>query len=125
MNGYDVDRILRWAIEVDFNVRRQRFWLAEYLLHRMRQTFIDIFAYSRNHPRALHAFDSHVDEKLKAHLSTTFPQNNLASMHEVLFRMLDILEDEIVALSSGQLHLTLTASQREVIAKIRARESWL
>ena len=117
ISTHDLDRVLRWAVEVNLRLKRQQFWQAEHLLQLMRQTLIDIFGVSRAQVRAYHAFEAEADETLKAHLGATFPTYSLDSIQATLANMLDILERDLNALSNGQLQLT--EAQREVIARIR------
>jgi predicted nucleotidyltransferase len=119
VSTHDVDRLLRWALEVTICLRREKFWQGVRLLQYMRDMLIDIFAYSRGYVRSSHAFDSDAGEKLQAQLAQTFPRNELSSLKECLFVILDLLENYLAELSSGQLQLTTT--QRELIVTIRAR----
>jgi hypothetical protein len=115
----DVNRFLRWGVEVNIGVQRRKFWQAAYLLQRMRETLIDIFAFSRDFPRAFPAFEANADRAIQQLLGAALPTYSLESLQASLSLMLDILEDHLEELSNGKLHLT--DNQREVIAKIRAR----
>jgi len=119
VSDHDVDRILRWAFEVNLRIKRQQFWQAERLLQFMRQNLIEVFGVSRGQMRAYHAFEAEADEPLKTALGATFPDFRLDAVRTASHRMLDLLENNLLSLSNGQLQLT--DSQREVIAKIRAK----
>ena len=58
------------------------------------------------------------DDRIKAEIGQTLPRNDLASVREALLTMLTVLENDLTPLSNGQLNLT--ATQREIIATIRA-----
>ncbi len=116
-NNHDLDRVLRWAVEVNIRVRRHHFWQAAQLLQRMRDTLVEIFAFSRGYPRAFQAFEAEADERIKADLGQTLPQHHLESIQAALAAMMGILENDLDELSAGQLHLDDT--QRELMASVR------
>jgi hypothetical protein len=118
VSDHDVDRLLRWALEVTICLRRKKFWQGVRLLQYMRETMIDIFAQSRSYPRAYPAFETHADERLQARLAQTFPRSDLASLQDNLSVMLDLIENELDELANGQVQLTTT--QRDLITTIRA-----
>lgn len=117
VNGHDLDRCLRWAVEVQTRLHRGHFWQAEQLLQYSRQTLIEIFSVSHGYPRAYQAFEAHAPDVLKARLGATFPNYSLDSIRKALLALLDLLENDLDTLSNGQ--LPLSDKQRDVIAKVR------
>ncbi len=117
ISSADVDRILRWSVEVNMRLQRREFWQAERLLRYMRDTLIDVFAVSRGYARSVHGFEALADDALKARFAATLP-HDLESVQAALVQMLDLLESDLGAISNGL--LKLTDGQRNVIAKVRA-----
>ncbi|HEX2622523.1 MAG TPA: nucleotidyltransferase domain-containing protein [Phototrophicaceae bacterium] len=123
ISEHDINRLLRWALEINIRLHRQQFWQAVYLLQLMREALINIFAFSRDFPRAYHAFEAVADSSLKSRVAATFPDGSLVSIQRALDLMLHILEDDLEILSNGQLELTATA--REIIARLRGSRATL
>jgi predicted nucleotidyltransferase len=112
---------VRYALEIDFALRRGEPWIAVELLHRTRNLLMEMFAQTHGDARPAQTFDAQADPALQARLGATLPIFDLPSMwgpHQV---MLDLLEHDIPAFSNGQAQLT--AGQHEVLRAIRERKS--
>lgn len=113
----DIDRILRWAVEVTIAVRRKNGWQAVRLVQLMQDALFDIYADTRRELRAYHALDASAGDPLALRLGATLPQYSPESVRQCTSTMLDIFESDLDALSNHQLQLT--DAQRKVIAKVR------
>jgi predicted nucleotidyltransferase len=117
--GKLLDACLRYALEVDIELRRGEPWLAIELLHRTRNLLMELFAQTRGGARPVQTFDAQADSALQTRFGATLPAFELPSMWGAHQAMLDLLEQDIPALSNGQAQLT--ADQHEILRSIRER----
>ncbi|CAN5203308.1 hypothetical protein BH23CHL1_BH23CHL1_22210 [soil metagenome] len=113
-----LDACLRYAVEVDRDLHRNRPWQAIEALHRMRALIMGMFAQAHNGVRSLPVFEAQAETDVQARLGATLPQYDLYSIQTALMRFLDILEYDLEALTNGQVHLT--ALHHEVLHQVRA-----
>ena len=113
----DVDRILRWAVEAAFALRRKDLWQAVRRINHMRDALAEIYASARGYPRAYPALDQTVANPLMVRLSALLPRLDPLSIREALDIGLDMLEGDLGALSEGRLRLT--EDQQAVIGQVR------
>jgi predicted nucleotidyltransferase len=116
-----LDACVRYALEVDFALRRGKLWIAVELLHRMRGLLMELFAQAHNGARPLHTFEAQADTALQSRLGATLPLFDLPSLWRAHQAMLDLLEQDIPALSKGQARLT--SEQHRVLHAIRERDA--
>jgi predicted nucleotidyltransferase len=102
---YLLDRFVRYAVEADKALQREAIWLGLELLHRMRTILMELFAYSRGSDRAIRAFQLEAEAELQAKLGATLPQYSLVSARNSLVRLLDIIKQDLVWLTNGQVKL--------------------
>ncbi len=112
---------LRYALETDVALRRERLWMAIELLHRSRTLLIEVFARTHGGQRTPHTLEAHASPALQARLGTTLPQFSLSSAHAALLSLLDVLAHDLDELSAGQ--LLLTDAQRDLLERVRQRQA--
>lgn len=114
-----VDQCVRYAAVVQTCILRERHWLTLELLHRMRSILMEIFSRTHGGLRAHQAFEHQAPWRVQARLGATLPQYELPSLQQALERLLILLEEDLEALSNGQ--VALTRSHQAVIRQIRQR----
>jgi predicted nucleotidyltransferase len=119
--GALLDACLRYALEADIALRRGKLWMAIELLYRMRGLLMEVFARTHGGARPLHTFAALADPALQARLGATLATFDLSSLWRAHQAILDLLEQDIPALSNGQAQLS--ADQRAVLHAIRQRDT--
>jgi len=118
-----LDRLVRYAVEVDVALQRRQIWSAVDLLHRMRTLVMELFTNTRNGARPLHIFQAEADTELQSRLAATLPQYNLLSAQRSLLHFLGFLEHDLDELASSKVQLR--DSHRQVLKNVRMRQSHL
>ena len=121
--GRELDRCVRYALEVDSALQRGYRWSAIELLHYMRKSLMQLFSRSHHGQRFYQFFQAEAGEGLQERLGGTLPQYDLQSAQACLARSLDILTNDLDELTAGQLHLT--GVQSELLDRIRSRQKEL
>ena len=116
-----LDIIVRWTIDVDKALQRGNFWQALYLLQRMREELLTLFAETHGGGRPYHVFDEHAPVELKDRLRDTLNAHDVSSAQSALTRVTDLLEQDLAAFSNGSFELT--QPQREVLGLVRERSA--
>ena len=114
-----LDACVRYALEIGIALRRGEPWIAVELLHRTRGLLMELFAQTHGGARPVQTFDAQADSALKSRLGATLPTFESPSMWGAHRAMLDLLEQDIPALSNGQAQLT--NGQHEILLAIRER----
>lgn len=114
-----LNQCLRYAVEVQHNLERQRLWSAIEGLHRARGLLMEVFAQSRGGGRSLRTFQSQAGPSLQSSLAATLPRLDDGSITAALALLLDFLEHELAGLSGG--NVVLTQRQRQVLVQVRDR----
>jgi predicted nucleotidyltransferase len=116
-----LDACVRYTLEIDITLRRGELWLAIELLHRTRGLLMELFAQTHDGARPVQTFEAQADSAIQARFSATLPTFEAPSMRGAHQVMLDLLEQDIPALSNGQAQLT--SEQLEVLHAIRKRDA--
>ena len=114
-----LDACVRYALEIDIALRRGESWLAIELLHRTRNLLMELFAQTHGGARPVQTFDAQADSAIQARFGATLPTFESPSMWGAHQAMLDLLEQDIPALSNGQAQLS--ADHQEILSAIRER----
>jgi predicted nucleotidyltransferase len=114
-----LDACVRYALEIDIALRRGESWLAIELLHRTRNLLMELFAQTHGGARPVQTFDARADSASQARFGATLPTFESPSMWGAHQAMLDLLEQDIPALSNGQAQLS--AGHQEMLRAIRER----
>jgi predicted nucleotidyltransferase len=117
----ELDRCIRYALEVDSALHRGYTWSAIELLHYMRKSIMKLFARSHHGERDYQFFQKEADERLQVRLGSTLPRYDLKSAQESLAQFLDILTHDLEGLTEGQVQLTEAHS--ELLSKIVSRQN--
>jgi hypothetical protein len=99
--------------------QRGNLWLSSEILHRMRGLLMELFVRTHGGGRSLHRFPATAPAGLQARLGATLPQAELSSVRAALEALIDLLENDLVEITDGQ--LTLTAGQQTVLRQVRLR----
>ena len=110
-----LDACVRYALEIDIALRRGEPWLAIELLHRTRNLLMEMFAQTHGGARPVQTFDAQADSASQARFGATLPTFESPSMWGAHQAMLDLLEQDIPALSNGQAQLS--AGHQESLAR--------
>jgi predicted nucleotidyltransferase len=116
----ELDRCIRYALEVDGALQRGYIWSAIELLHYVRKSMMELFTRSHHGQRAYQFFQKEADQRLQARLGGTLPRYDLKSAQESLAQFMDILKNDLDKLTDGQVQLT--GAHSELLAKIRSRQ---
>ena len=116
-----LDRAVRDVTVADVAVRRGQVWLAVEMLHQVRRSLMQLYTLAHDGGRPLQSFQVEAADEWQARLGGTLPQFSLASVQHALENCLEILEVDLGPLTSGKIELS--AVQRRVLAKVRARQS--
>lgn len=114
-----ISQCIRWAIEIEAAIERNRLWLAVELLHYIRANFMEIFTQARQGVRPLRFFEIEAPESLHVLLGKTLPSLNHAAIFKALVAVIGILHDDLEKL--GDASLTLTNDQRRILAQLQVR----
>jgi predicted nucleotidyltransferase len=121
--GRELDRCVRYALEVDSALHRGYLWSAIELLHYMRHSIMELFTCSHGGKRPYQFFEKEVDQILQARLGDTLPQYDLKTAQAALSQFMDILTKDLDQLTGGQVQLTET--HLELLTAIRSRQNGL
>jgi predicted nucleotidyltransferase len=119
--GKELDRCIRYALEVDSALHRRYLWSAIELLHYMRHSIMELFTYSRHGQRPYQFFQKAADQKMQVRLGGTLPQYDLKAAHEALVQFMDIITNDLDQLTDGQVQLTKV--HVELLTAIRSRQN--
>lgn len=117
----ELDRCIRYALEVDSALHRGYLWSAIELLHYMRHSIMELFTYSHQGQRPYQFFQKEADQKIQVRLGGTLPQYNLKTAQEALSKFIDIITNDLDQLTDGQIQLTKAHS--ELLTAIRVRQN--
>lgn len=118
--GRELDRCIRYALEVDSALHRGYLWSAIELLHYMRHSIMELFTYSHHGKRPYQFFQKEAGTRLQAQLGSTLPRYDLKTAQESLSQFMDILTNDLDNLTDGQVQLTKVHS--ELLAAIHSRQ---
>jgi predicted nucleotidyltransferase len=118
--GREIDRCVRYALEVDSALQRGHLWSAIELLHYLRKGLMELFTRSHHGQRAYKFFQKAASEQIQSRLGSTLPQFDLKSARASLANCLQILTNDLDRLTDGQ--VCLTPAQEELLARVRSRQ---
>lgn len=116
-----LDVILRWTLDAATALRRGNFWQALYLLQRMREQLLVVFARTHGGARPYHTFDARAPAALKRQLGATLHADDLAAARAALLALADLVEHDMAAFTDSRAQLS--PEQRAVLAGVRSRLS--
>ncbi|HET9014885.1 MAG TPA: nucleotidyltransferase domain-containing protein [Thermomicrobiaceae bacterium] len=117
--AWRLDRVVRWAMNVETALRRGNFWQAAYLMQRMRESLLVLFMLTHGGERPYHTFDAAAPAELDRRLEATLHGPGLDAARAAFGRLLDVIERDLGVLSAGR--LALTPPQRAVLTGVRLR----
>lgn len=117
----ELDRCIRYALEVDSALHRGYLWSAIELLHYMRHSIMELFTYSHHGKRPYQFFQKEAHKEMQVRLGGTLPQYDLSTAQASLSQFIDILTNDLDKLTDGQVQLTRLHS--ELLTAIRSRQS--
>ena len=119
----ELDRCIRYALEVDNALRRGYLWSAIELLQSMRHSLMELFTRSHHGKRACQFFQKEADERMQNRLGRTLPQFDPQTAHRSLRQFIDILTNDLDQLTNGQVELTKIHS--DLLTAIASRQNHL
>jgi predicted nucleotidyltransferase len=117
----ELDRCIRYALEVDSALHRGYPWSAIELLHYMRHSIMELFTYSHQGQRPYQFFQKEADQKVQVRLGGTLPQYDLKTVQEALWQFIDIITNDLDQLTGSQVQLT--EAHLELLTAIRFRQN--
>jgi len=117
----ELDKCIRYVLEIDNALYRGQIWAAIELLHYTRRSIMELFTRSHQGNRAYQFFQKEADKRIQARLGSTLPLYNLKSAQESLAQFLDILTHDLESLTDGQIQLT--GAHSELLTKIISRQN--
>ena len=115
----ELDRCVRYALEVDSALHRGYIWSAIELLHYKRKSIMELFTRSHHGKRAYQFFQKEADQRMQVRLGSTLPRYDLKSVQESLAQFMNILTNDLDTLTDGQIQLTEAHS--ELLTRISSR----
>jgi len=119
--GRELDRCIRYALEVDSALHRRYLWSAIELLHYMRHSIMELFTYSHHGQRPYQFFQKEADQKMQVRLGGTLPQYDFKTAQKALVQFMDILVNDLDPLTEGL--VPLTKVHLELLTAIRSRQN--
>lgn len=119
--GRELDRCIRYALEVDSALHRKYLWSAIELLHYMRHSIMELFTDSHHGQRPYQFFQKEADRKMQARLGGTLPQYDFKTTQKALAQFMDILVNDLDSLTEGRVQLTTV--HVELLTAIRSRQN--
>lgn len=111
-----VNECIRYTLELHNAIMRQRVWMSIEMLHRIRASFMLIYAISHDGLRPIHHFDSHATPELHKLLSSLSPPANLKSVEEAFRTTISLLENQLDKFCGDTYQLT--TSQLQIMHKL-------
>ena len=110
---------VRYAAVAQVYLQRRKIWLTVEILHRMRGILMQIYTRTRGGERAYQTFEAEADVALQTRLGTTLPQYDPSSLRHSLEGLLDIMQNDLEYLASGQIRLT--SAHESILNQVRKR----
>jgi len=117
----ELDRAVRYALEVDSALQRGYLWSAVELLHYLRRCIMALFTYSHQGERPYQFFQKEAAPALQDRLGGALPGYDFESARQALARCMDILTNDLDQLTDHQAQLSRAHS--ELLAAIRSRQN--
>jgi len=117
----ELDRCVRYALEVDSALHRGYIWSAIEILHYMRKSIMELFTRSHHGKRAYQFFQKEADKSMQVRLGSTLPRYDFKSAQESLAQFLNILTNDLDKLTDSQVQLTRAHS--ELLVRISSRQN--
>lgn len=112
-----VNQCIRYTLELQNAIARQRLWMALEFLYRTRSLLIQLFAITHHDIRSIHSFEEHADLDLQAKLAKILPPFQIPAIKRALHVLIHLLETDLPAFSHGQYQLTIP--QRKILQQIK------
>lgn len=112
-----LDQLIYHAIVSNVYAQRGSFWVAMELFHRMRGLLMEIFSRTHGGERPLQTFQAVAPLPLQTRLQETISLAAPDTLPAILQRFVYILENDLPALSAGQ--LALSNAQQRMLARIQ------
>jgi len=119
----ELDRAIRYALEVDSALQRGYLWSAVELLHYLRRCIMALFTHSHHGERLYQFFQKEAAPTLQDRLGGALPGYDCESARQSLARCMDILTDDLDQLTDHQVQMT--RAHTELLAAIRSRQKAL
>jgi predicted nucleotidyltransferase len=110
-----INRCIRYAVQLQKAVSRQRLWMSLELLQRIRSLLMSIYSRGHGGDRPVQFCDAHAGPELNRLFARLAPQAELESVNDALWNTLSLLESHVDTLSNGQYRLT-EAQHRVLLA---------
>lgn len=114
-----LDQAVRYLVETDSALRRNRLWLAVELMHRVRDLLMALYSRTHHGRRPLRDFEDQAGAELQAQLGQTLPQYNIDSLREALAKLIHLLQHDLPAWSQNQVQLS--PIQTKILQKVVSR----
>lgn len=112
-----LDKLIRYAAVANVFYQRGRIWAVADILHHMRDMLMVIFARTHGGIRSYQTFEAQADQCLQQKMGNALPQYSLSSLRHSLIAVFDLLEQDLIHISSGQ--LALKDNQKGVLTSVR------
>lgn len=110
---------LRALLAADVALQRRRRWQALHMLEQARADLLEIVLRPRGVHRVYRGADAHASDRWVECLGATVPSFDLADMQRALARLLDLVAEDLPAMSGGG--PALTPAQGAVVQRLRER----
>lgn len=111
-----LNQCIRYTLELHNAIKRQRYWMAVEMLHRIRGLLMTLYAVSHGADRAMQHFEAHASPDVQHRLMQIVPAANLDALRDAPRLVLALLNDHLDAFSKGQARLT--DAQRAILHQI-------
>src|SRR5260370_39331910 len=111
-----LDMCVRYAVDTDVALQRRQLWGAIEIEHRMRNLLMELYAQAHGGIRPLQCYEAEASASLQTRIGATLSQYQMVSAQEALNHFLNILEQDMDLITSGQIPIQKT--HREIIKLI-------
>lgn len=112
-----VNQCIRYTLELENAIARQRLWMALEFLYRTRTLLMQLFTATRHEIRPIHTFEAYAEPDLRAALAGILPRPEIPAIKDDLHVLIYLLETDLPAFSHGQYQLSIP--QRKILQQIK------
>jgi predicted nucleotidyltransferase len=114
-----VNQCIRYTLELQNTILRQRLWMTLELLHYIRLLLMELFTITHQGIRPVQFFEANANPDLQERLKRILPHTDLESVKSALGEVIHLLENELDIFTNGQYQLT--PQQRQILQSLKAR----
>jgi predicted nucleotidyltransferase len=111
-----VNQCIRYTLELQNTILRQRLWMSLELLHYIHLLLMELFTITHQGIRPVQFFEANANPDLQERVKRILPHTDLESAKSALGEVIHILEHELDTFTNRQYQLT--AQQRQILRRL-------